>query len=77
MGTQKNQTGTHPSLVQHEKLTPYANFHTLPQIRRDFFFYPFKRLDYNQSREDVESQKLASQDPKVNSWKSVGNCRKC
>ena len=46
IGTLKNQTCTHPSLVQHEKLTPYAKFHALPQKRRVLFFYSFKRRDY-------------------------------
>jgi len=49
-GTLKNQTCTPSSLVRHEKLTPYANFHALPQKRRVLFFYSFKRLDYPLSR---------------------------
>ena len=45
-GTLKNQTCTPSSLVQHKKLTLYANFHALPQKRRVPCFYSFKRRDY-------------------------------
>ena len=36
-GTLKNQTCTPSSLLQYEKLTPYANFQALHQIRRVLF----------------------------------------
>ena len=36
MGTFKILTCTHPGLVQHQKLTPYANFHACCHKRRDF-----------------------------------------
>ena len=37
-GALKNQPSTPSNLVQHEKLTLYANFHALLQIRRVLFF---------------------------------------
>ena len=50
-GTLKNQTCTRSSLVQHEKLTLYANFHALPQKRQVLYSYFFnKRMDYKRNK---------------------------
>ena len=58
-GTLKNQTCTPSSLVQHKKLTLYANFHALPQKRRVLFFYSFKRRDYKPRKERNEKEQVA------------------
>ena len=47
MGTLKILMCTHPSLVQHQKLTLYANFHTSCRKSRHFIFFYTNSLDYN------------------------------
>ena len=47
MGTLKILMCTHPSLVQHQKLTLYANFHASCRKSRHFIFFDTNSLDYS------------------------------